>query len=303
MSDDLKPCDLATLKTFEFERVLSESTASGSAFLLGTLHGEPAIIHVQRTALDPAAAPEIVQRGLETLNVFLDNRPYFSAHALIARGEDTLPDLALKLIWPCTDVHIAKYTAQPRKLVSETPEVYAKVVQPFIASFPAERTAWVDAILNGEKEAERILHRSSGDQGFVLLPDLKWDGTTLAALYLTAIAHDGRIKSMRNLTRAHLPLLRKIRAQAYETAGEKYGVESGDLRLFIHYQPSYYHFHVHVVHVKHEVMAGMAVGQAHMLEDVINWLELSPEDGPALPARMTFTTSKPDNGGGKLSPP
>jgi m7GpppX diphosphatase len=123
--------------------------------------------------------------------------------------------------------------------VSETPEVYAKVVQPFIASFPAERTAWVDAILNGEKEAERVLHRSSGDQGFVLLPDLKWDGTTLAALYLTAIAHDGRIKSMRDLTRAHLPLLRKIRAQAYETAGEKYGVESGDLRLFIHYQPSY----------------------------------------------------------------
>lgn len=32
------------------------------------------------------------------------------------------------------------------------------------------------------------------------------------------------------------------------------------------------HFHVHIVHVAHEVMAGMAVGQAHMLDDVINWV-------------------------------
>jgi m7GpppX diphosphatase len=32
------------------------------------------------------------------------------------------------------------------------------------------------------------------------------------------------------------------------------------------------HFHVHVVHVAHEIMAGMAVGQAHMLDDVVNWV-------------------------------
>lgn len=48
---------------------------SGSAYLLGTLHGEPSIVHVQRTAVDVAKAPELLQRGLESLDVFLDNRP------------------------------------------------------------------------------------------------------------------------------------------------------------------------------------------------------------------------------------
>ena len=117
--------------------------------------------------------------------------------------------------------------------------MYEDVVAPYIASFPPERTAWVHAILNGEKEADRVLYRSGGDEGFVILPDLKWDGTTLAALYLTAIAQDGSIKSLRDLSRKHLLLLRRIREQAYATTAETYGVQNGELRLFIHYQPSY----------------------------------------------------------------
>ncbi|GMK59680.1 hypothetical protein CspeluHIS016_0802860 [Cutaneotrichosporon spelunceum] len=289
MEDELKACDLATLATLEFERVLSENTLTGSCYLLGKLHGEPAIVHVQRTAIDPSAAPGIVKEGLDSLNVFLDNRPYFSAHALLKRGPDALPDLALKLIWPCTDVHIKKYTAQQRRLLIETPATYDTVVEPYISSFPPERTEWVHAILEGRKEAERVLFSSPGEQGFMLLPDLKWDETTTAALYLTALVRDGSIRSLRDLTRRHIPLLKSIKREAYDVCAKKWGVQAGELRLFIHYQPSYYHFHVHVVHVAHEIMAGMAVGQAHMLDEVMSWLELSPEEGPSLPARMTFT--------------
>lgn len=140
-------------------------------------------------------------------------------------------------------MHIAKYTQQPRKLLRETPETYSNVVAPYIASFPPERTAWVDAILRGEKEADRVVFRDTDEAtGFTIVPDLKWDGVTLAGLYLTAIVQDGRIKTMRDLGRAHLPLLRRIREQAYATAKEKYGVEQGELRLFIHYQPSYCEF-------------------------------------------------------------
>lgn len=46
-----------------------------SAYMLGTLHGEPAIIHVARTSLDTKRAPQLVKDGLENLDVFLDNRP------------------------------------------------------------------------------------------------------------------------------------------------------------------------------------------------------------------------------------
>lgn len=177
---------------------------------------------------------------------------------------------------------------QPRRLLTESPETYRAVVEPYIASFPPERIAWVHAILDGKKEAERVLFNRVGQEGFMILPDLKWDGTTTAALYLTALVRDGAIRSMRDLERKHIPLLKDIKQVAYAVCSEKWGVGAGELRLFVHYQPSYCklekarwtamralttdHFHVHIVHVTHEVMAGMAVGQAHMLDDVINWV-------------------------------
>ena len=50
---------------------------------------------------------------------------------------------------------------------------------------------------------------------------------------------------------------------------EKYGVREDELRVYIHYQPSYYHLHAHFLHVKYDVGAGMAVGKAHLLNDII----------------------------------
>lgn len=49
----------------------------------------------------------------------------------------------------------------------------------------------------------------------------------------------------------------------------KYGVREDELRVYIHYQPSYYHLHVHFLHVKYDAGAGMAAGKAHLLNDVI----------------------------------
>ena len=48
----------------------------------------------------------------------------------------------MKVIWPATEVHIRKYTAQARVMVQETPETYHKVVVPYIESFPPERLEW-----------------------------------------------------------------------------------------------------------------------------------------------------------------
>ena len=50
---------------------------------------------------------------------------------------------------------------------------------------------------------------------------------------------------------------------------DKYGVREDELRVYIHYQPSYYHLHVHFLHVKYDAGAGMAAGKAHLLNDVI----------------------------------
>jgi hypothetical protein len=123
-------------------------------------------------------------------------RKYYSAHGVLPKVLDgvSLPDLVIKVICPATETHIKKYTAQERKLVVETPEKYEKVVVPYIESFPPSRIEWyvsgetlaesrVYNILDGVKEAERVVHLDKDPEtGFVLVPDLKWDQTSMKAL-------------------------------------------------------------------------------------------------------------------------
>ena len=70
---------------------------------------------------------------------------------------------------------------------------------------------WVQNILDGRSEAERVIH-SDGDpeRGFLLLPDLKWDQRDLESLYVLAIARRKDVQSLRDLSAQHLPLLRNI---------------------------------------------------------------------------------------------
>lgn len=66
-------------------------------------------------------------------------------------------------------------------------------------------------ILEHKTEAERIVFEDSDKEtGFILLPDMKWTGTDTSELYLVAIVHKHGIRSLRDLSTEHLPLLRNI---------------------------------------------------------------------------------------------
>lgn len=66
-------------------------------------------------------------------------------------------------------------------------------------------------ILEHKSEVDRIVFEDADPSvGFVLLPDLKWDGKDLKSLYLLALVHQRDIKSIRDLTADHLPLLQNI---------------------------------------------------------------------------------------------
>ena len=54
---------------------------------------------------------------------------------------------------------------------------------------------------------------------------------------------------------------------------EKFGVAANKLRIYLHYQPSYYHLHVHFTHMSFDA-PGSGVERAHLLTDVINNIEL-----------------------------
>lgn len=79
---------------------------------------------------------------------------------------------------------------------------------------------------------------------FQIVPDLKWDQKTLSSLYLTAIVHDRTLRSIRDLTKEHIPLLQEIKAQGERVSRQKYGLADTTngfekLRCFVHYQPTY----------------------------------------------------------------
>lgn len=112
------------------------------------------------------------------------------------------------------------------------------------------------------------------ENGFVLLPDLKWDGSTLETLYLLAIVHRRDVKSLRDLDgEVHLPLLRNIRDQTKRVLQERHKLSGQQLRMYIHYQPSFYHLHVHVNLARNEA-PGIWCEKAHLLDSVINNLEI-----------------------------
>lgn len=68
---------------------------------------------------------------------------------------------------------------------------------------------------------------------------MKWDLITIPALYLVAIANSRSIRSLRDLRKIHLPMLRSIRVEATRIVKEKWGLGDGATRFFVHYQPSY----------------------------------------------------------------
>ena len=68
-----------------------------------------------------------------------------------------------------------------------------------------------------------------------------------------------------------MPLLKRILKVGTETVCETYGVQADELRVFVHYQPQFYHFHVHFTRLHNDL--GCQVERAHLLADIINNLE------------------------------
>lgn len=74
--------------------------------------------------------------------------------------------------------------------------------------------------------------------------------------------------------------MESIRNSILEIVPTKYPIARDQLRLYVHYQPSFYHFHIHVVNANytglgHTILAGKAI----LLEEVIESLKLLGEDG------------------------
>ena len=193
-------------------------------------------------------------------------------------------DLKINLIWPCTEKHIKKYSKQGVRFVTETPEIYRDHVRPYMqAQREAGRLNWAFNIIEGRKEAEDVIYRTpygaDPEEGFLLLPDLNWDRKTVEALHLLGLVERRDIWSLRDLKKKHIPWLRHMKDKFVDATTKVYpDVEADQLKLYVHYQPTYYHFHIHIVHVALEAGATQATGKAVGLESILAQLEMMQGD-------------------------
>ncbi|XP_072307881.1 m7GpppX diphosphatase [Eucyclogobius newberryi] len=251
------------LRTFETSAVLSESAREKNIFVHGKMWGQDAVVILEKTPIQRDVLSQMFSES--SLKLQMKNDIY-STFQLQAPAH--LNEIKATLVFPATQKHIQKYQRQESFLLEETAQDYLSITLPFIQE-QRFSVQWVYNILEKKAESERIVFEDPDPEtGFVLLPDFKWNQKQVDDLYLIAISHIRDIKSLRDLSSEHLPLLKNILHKGQAAILDTFGVPRSKLRVYLHYQPSYFHLHVHFTRLGFEA-PGCGVERAHLLQDVL----------------------------------
>ena len=238
---------------FKFQRLLNLDQQARRITLVGEIDSKPALLTLERAAFptDPAVITALLTSISRTTNLGSNDiyRWYMAQSGSSVSTDESTPskstppaDLKLNLIYPCTEQHIKKYTPQRVRMVTETPTIYARHVRPYMEQKRAQgRLNWVFNILEGRTEQEDVIMRDAGpagaDEGFLLLPDLNWDRSTVEGLRLLALVERRDLWSLRDLKRRHVSWLKDMRERVLDATVKVYGdkgVERDLLKCYFH---------------------------------------------------------------------
>lgn len=235
-------------KNLKISHVIDDSISSKTITFQGTYNGEVAVIRLEKTLFDEAAMKKALGNDETSSTLDFANDVYSSYLLNPCGGPNLLNDIKATVICPANETVLAKYSRADMIFYSETPDTYLKVVGPFIedkVTNEKDYNQWVFNILDGKAEADRIiLNDPDPDSGFVIAPNLKSTGDE-QDIRLVAICHRRDIRSLRDLNDEHLILLKNILTKGTKAIKAKYKKSKGHLRSYVHYHPSFYHFHVH----------------------------------------------------------
>lgn len=213
--------------------------------------------------------------------------------------------LRCELVSPATDRQIQRASpSSPARLVHETPELYNHVTEPYIEELKRSGSlSWIDNVLSGDKEKERALLDT---KDFLLNIDTKWRShldpktttretwfqhESVEDLYCLAILKDKDISTLRDVRGSHLRMLQGLLRECQKVILDTYGVSSDMIRCFFHYQPQFYHAHIHFTRIHNEI--GAQVERGHLIQDVIQNLEMDPEFYAKRTITYSLRTSDP----------
>lgn len=252
--------------------VLNDKKSQKVLFLHGKFDSDPekdAVFILERKPFDTSTEGlKQLLSGETKLSVDLQNDIYSTFSALPAVQND----IKATVIYPASEKHIRKYRKEKVYVVQETQHDYEQITKLFVEQQLADKVfnvQWVYNILDHKAEEERIIFEDCDpENGFVLLPDMKWDVKDVNSLYAIALPHKRGLKSIRDLNSTHVPMLKNIRTKSLAAIAEKFDIMPDCLRMYFHYQPSFYHLHVHFNHIELDT-PGTGALRAHLLDDVI----------------------------------
>lgn len=263
---------ITDLSNFVCLRVLSEYGQRKTICLEGNFTDREgkAVVWLEKTPFTEEIVKQLSTEKSLLKREFLND--IYGSYSCFA--DPNLNAIKTTVIYPATEKHILKFEHKPTHLIEETPALYKTITHPHIKKEQFDIT-WVYNILDHKQEHERIVFEDDdAESGFVLLPDLKWNGKQTEDLYLLALVRPRGIKSLRDLREEHLPLLKNILNKGTGVIEDTYKIPKDQLRVYIHYQPTFYHLHVHFTSLKYEP-PGIFVERAHMLSTVISNIEIA----------------------------
>lgn len=219
---------------------------------------------------------------------------------------------SFEVVYPAEFKDVVKKRAVPLLRVKETKELYDAVTVPRMIANAAQKDAWVELILDGQKEAENVIFE---DAEIMLVKDYKWqDEANLNELKYLVLFKDKTIRSLRDLDGdRHLELLERVQLEGEAKVIEKHfgimlgtgatgvGAQAADggdeaegsekcqggatappqLMSYFHYHPTFWYLHVHICSTRHSMFENeeglLLTDRLVKLDTVVDVLRVSPK--------------------------
>jgi len=294
----MKSNGFESFKGAKFIEVLNENVEQKILFLLARLPSTAnneefnnAVVILEKKKFPQGAGEQILDGKIKLDTIQFND--VFSTYSTLLPADYC--HAKVTVICPATSKHIDKYRASKKLVVSETEQDYLCVTKPMLEENLEKKVfnlQWIYNILEGKSEKEKVLVKVDGEKtGFVVVMDYKWQGEDPETMHCLALPLRRDLRSLRDLRGEHVPMLEEMRRSALAAIQSKCQLKEGEVRAYLHYQPSFYHLHVHFTNVNCS-NTGTDSLRAHPLETVIENLKMN--DGYYEKMTLRFVLSERD---------
>ncbi len=159
----------------------------------------------------------------------------------------------------CNDnTKLKKYS---KRIIKESYDEYLD----FLSKRDIEKDRWIYNIIDDIAEQDKILFR---DDDIIVIPTYLWDSQNIDKLHILCLPTNKNIRTIRDLTSEHVPLLQHMKDVTLETIEKIYGLKEENLKIFFHYSPTTYHLHIHFINTEHTEISS-SIEYCHDLDSVI----------------------------------